>query len=242
MAVTVSPHDPFAAAAEIRRFAGRDGIVGVALLLMDQMLGSAALDPIYEAAVACDLPVVVHQSGSEGCYFGSQTVAGGAPRSYGERHVVLTQVGAANVADVIVNGTLEKFPDLKFVMVEWGFSWAATLMPRMDLMWQKDPESARKIKKMPSDYVAQAFTFTTQPLDETHTVGELTALLETPGFEKTLLFSSDYPHYDTDNPDFVIRRIPPSMREAVCYGNALNVFGPKIFRGRDVLGLRRKAS
>jgi predicted TIM-barrel fold metal-dependent hydrolase len=121
MAVTVSPHDPKAAAAEIRRFAGQPGVVAVALLLMDQMMGSYTLDPIYEAAVECDLPVVVHQSGSEGCYYASQTVAGGVPRSYGERHVVLTQVGAANVVDAIVNGTLEKFPELKFVMVEWGF-------------------------------------------------------------------------------------------------------------------------
>ena len=61
---------------------------------MDQMMGSYTLDPIYEAAVECDLPVAVHQSGSEGCYYASQTVAGGVPRSYGERHVVLTQVGA----------------------------------------------------------------------------------------------------------------------------------------------------
>jgi predicted TIM-barrel fold metal-dependent hydrolase len=232
MAVTVSPHDPTAAAAEIRRLAGQPGVVGVALLLMDQMLGSYTLDPIYEAAMACDLPVLVHQSGSEGCYYGSQTVAGGIPRSYGERHVVLTQVGAANVVDVIVNGTLEKFPGLKFVMVEWGFSWLSSLLPRMDNFWLKDPEAAPKIKKLPSEYVAQAFTFTTQPLDETDTPGELTALLETPGFEKTLLFSSDYPHYDADNPDFVIRRIPERMRAAVCFENALGVFDTKIFRGR----------
>jgi predicted TIM-barrel fold metal-dependent hydrolase len=232
MAVTVSPHDPKAAAAEVRRFAGQPGVVGVALLLMDQMLGSYTLDPIYEAAVECDLPVVVHQSGSEGCYYASQTVAGGSPRSYGERHVALTQVGAANVVDAIVNGTLEKFPELKFVMVEWGFSWLSSLLPRMNHFWLKDPEAAAKIKKLPSDYVAQAFTFTTQPLDETDTPGELTALLETPGFEQTLLFSSDYPHYDADDPDFVIRRIPERMRAAVCFENALRVFGPKIFRGR----------
>jgi predicted TIM-barrel fold metal-dependent hydrolase len=232
MAVTVSPHDPAAAAAEVRRFAAQPGVVGVALLLMDQMLGSYTLDPIYEAAVECKLPVVVHQSGSEGCYFGSQTVAGGTPRSYGERHVVLTQVGAANVADAIVNGTLEKFPELKFVMVEWGFSWLSSLLPRMNHLWLCDPGAAPKIRKLPSDYVAQAFTFTTQPLDETDTPGELTALLETPGLAEALLFSSDYPHYDADDPDFVIRRIPERMRSAVCFENALRVFGPKIFRGR----------
>jgi hypothetical protein len=117
-------------------------------------------------------------------------------------------------------------------MVEWGFSWLSSLLPRMNHFWLKDPEAASKIKKLPSDYVRQAFTFSTQPLDETDTPGELTALLETPGLAETLLFSSDYPHYDADDPDFVIRRIPERMRAAVCFENALKVFGPKIFRGR----------
>jgi uncharacterized protein len=232
MAVTVSPHDPEAAAAEIRRFAGQPGVVAVALLLMDEMLGSRTLDPIYEAAVECELPVAVHQSGSEGCYYGSQAVAGGSPRSYGERHVVLTQVGAANLVDVLVNGTLEKFPELRFVMVEWGFSWLSSLLPRMDHLWLADPEAARKLRKLPSEYVAQSFTFTTQPLDETDSPSELTALMETPGLGEVLLFSSDYPHYDADDPDFIIRRIPQRMRAAVCFENARRVFGPKIFRGR----------
>ena len=56
-----------------------NGVVGIQLLLLDTMLGSYTLDPIYEAAVENDLPIVVHQSGSEGCYYGSQGVAGGVP-------------------------------------------------------------------------------------------------------------------------------------------------------------------
>jgi predicted TIM-barrel fold metal-dependent hydrolase len=233
LAVTVSPHDPKAAAAEVRRFAGQPGVVGIQLLLLDTMLGSYTLDPIYEAAVENDLPVVVHQSGSEGCYYGSQGVAGGVPRSYGERHVVLTQVGAANVVDVIVNGTLEKFPGLKFVMVEWGFSWLSHLLSRMDLLWQRDPKAAPRAKKLPSEYVREAFTFSTQPLDETESPAELTALFETPGLESMLLFSSDYPHYDADDPGFVMARIPDSMRAKVCYENALATFGDKVMRFRD---------
>jgi predicted TIM-barrel fold metal-dependent hydrolase len=101
----------------------------------------------------------------------------------------------------------------------------------MDHFWLKDPGAASKIKKLPSEYVAQAFTFSTQPLDETDTSGELTALLESPALQETLLFSSDYPHYDADSPDFILRRIPEQMRPAVCFENALRVFGPKIFRG-----------
>lgn len=233
LAVTVSPHDPQAAAAEVRRYAGQTGVVGIQLLLLDTMLGSYTLDPIYEAAVENDLPIVVHQSGSEGCYYGSQGVAGGVPRSYGERHVVLTQVGAANIVDVIVNGTLDRFPGLKFVMVEWGFSWLSHLLPRMDLQWQRDPAAAPRIRKLPSEYVREAFTFSTQPLDETDSPAELAALFETPGLESMLLFSSDYPHYDADDPAFVMGRIPESMRPRVCYQNAVATFGEKVLRYRD---------
>jgi predicted TIM-barrel fold metal-dependent hydrolase len=118
-------------------------------------------------------------------------------------------------------------------MVEWGFSWLSHLLPRMDLLWQRDPKAAPRAKKLPSEYVREAFTFSTQPLDETESPAELTALFETPGLESMLLFSSDYPHYDTDDPGFVMARIPDSMRSKVCYENALATFGDKVMRFRD---------
>jgi uncharacterized protein len=234
LAVTISPHDPAAAAREVRRHAGQPGIVGIQLLLMDRMMGDASFDPIYEAACETGLPVAVHQSGSEGCYYTSQAVAGGVPRSYGERHVVLTQVGGANLVDMIVSGTFERFPQLQVVMVEWGFSWLSPLLARMDLFWERDPGAAPLVKRRPSDYAREHFTFTTQPLDEVETRQERAALFGPEGLDKMLLFSSDYPHYDTDDPGFVIRsRIPAAIREAVCYGNAVRVFGPQVLRGAD---------
>jgi predicted TIM-barrel fold metal-dependent hydrolase len=231
LAVTVSPHNPLRAAAEIRRHAGQPGIIGVQLLLMDRMMGDASFDPIYEACCETGLPIAVHQSGSEGCFYTSQSVAGGVPRSYGERHVVLTQVGAANVVDLIVNGTFERFPELRVVMVEWGFSWLGPLMTRMDLFWERDPSAAPLIRRRPSEYVQDQVTFTTQPLDELEKRHEWDALFGPPGLDRLLLFSSDYPHYDTDDPGFVINsRIPEHMRAAVCYGNAVRTFGDRVLR------------
>ena len=231
LAITVSPHDPLRAAAEIRRHAGQPGIVGVQLLLMDRMMGDASFDPIYEACCEGGLPIAVHQSGSEGCYYTSQTVAGGVPRSYGERHVVLTQVGAANVVDLIVSGTFERFPDLHVVMVEWGFSWLSPLTARMDLFWERDPRAAPLVRRRPSEYVQDQITLTTQPLDEMEKRHEWDALFSPPGLDRLLLFSSDYPHYDTDDPGLVINsRIPEQMRSAVCYGNAVRTFGDRILR------------
>jgi predicted TIM-barrel fold metal-dependent hydrolase len=233
LAITVAPHDPQAAAAEIRRCADHPGVIGVQMLLQQQMMGSRWFDPVYEAAVAKGLPIVYHQSGNEGCYNTSLAPAGGVPRSYGERHVVLTQVGAANITDLIVNGTFERFPDLRIVMVEWGFSWLSSLMARLDYFWTEDPSRAPLVKKLPSEYVAEHITFTTQPLDEPDTKEELASLFTIPHIERMLLFSSDYPHYDTDDPDFIIRRIPPEIRARVCYENAVNTFGRKVLRSLD---------
>ncbi len=174
--------------------------------------------------------IVYHQSGNEGCYTSSLGPAGGIPRSYGERHVVLTQVGAANITDLVVGGVFERFPELRVVMVEWGFSWLTALLARLDHFWAADPGAAPLVKQPPSEYVAEHVTFTTQPLDEPDTKAELDALFAIPNLDRMLLFSSDYPHYDTDDPSFIIKRIPRHLRPAVCYQNAVNTFGPKALR------------
>jgi predicted TIM-barrel fold metal-dependent hydrolase len=231
LAVTVTPHDAEAAAAEIRRHAGQPGVVGVQLLLLDRMLGDRWFDPIYEAAAEAGLPIVVHQSGSEGCYAFSPTVAGGAPRSYGERHVVLTQVGAANVVDLVVNGAFERFPTLKVSFVEWGFSWLAPLMARLDHLWELDPDGAPRVNGRPSQIIRDHMSFATQPLDEPDTRAEWDALFAAEGLDKMLLFASDYPHYDTDDTTFILKaRIPKELRAPISYQNALKVFGDEVLR------------
>jgi predicted TIM-barrel fold metal-dependent hydrolase len=35
-----------------------------------------------------------------------------------------------------------------------------------------------------------------------------------------LMFSSDYPHWDFDNPDFVIKDFPPDWQERILHTNA----------------------
>ena len=230
LAISVSAHDPHAAAKEIRRQAGTPGVIAIQVLLLDQMLGSTWFDPIYQAACDAQLPIAFHQSGVEACYSTSQGIAGGVPRSYGERHVGLTQIGAANLVDLIVSGAFERFPGLRVVMIEWGFSWVPALLARLDWLWESDPLEAPQLTRLPSEYVAEHVNFTTQPLDEPGTTAELRSLFADPDLARLLLFSSDYPHYDTDDPRFIINRIPPSMREQICFQNAVDTFGRKILR------------
>lgn len=230
LAITVSDHDPDAAAADIRRHAGTPGVVGVQVLINKEMLGSRIFDPIYAAAAETGLAIVSHQNGGEGCYSYAQGPAGGVPRFYGERHAVLPQVGAANVLDMIMSGVFTRFPGLKVVMVEWGFTWLASLMPRMDYLWEKQRSATPHVKRPPSEILREHFKFATQPLDEASTPAELRAMFGIPGLDDMLLFSSDYPHYDTDSPDVVLNKIPDEMKEKVCYRNAVDAFGPRIIR------------
>ena len=230
LAITVSSHDPKTAAEDIRRLGACPGVVGVQLLILQSMLGSPVFDPIYEAACEMGLPIVSHQNGGEGCYSYSQGPAGGIPRTYAERHAVVPQIGAANVMDIIFSGALERHPTLRVVMVEWGFTWLSWLVSRMDHLWETHRENAPWVKRRPSEYVAEHFTFATQPLDEAARPAELAAMFGIPNLDRMLLFSSDYPHYDTDEPSVVLAKIPPEMKARVCYQNAVDAFGPKILR------------
>lgn len=230
LAITVSEHDPIAAAEDIRRHGNTPGVVGVQLLINKNMLGASCFDPIYKAACDMGLAIVSHQNGGEGCYSYSQVPAGGVPRFYGERHAILPQVGAANVLDMIMCGVFDRFPDLKVVMVEWGFTWLASLMPRMDYLWSRHRDASPYVTKPPSEYLRKHFKFATQPLDEASTPAEMRAMFGIDGLDDMLLFSSDYPHYDTDNPDVVFAKIPQEMKEKVYYRNAVDAFGSRIFR------------
>jgi predicted TIM-barrel fold metal-dependent hydrolase len=41
--------------------------------------------------------------------------------------------------------------------------------------------------------------------------------------ERFVVFSSDYPHYDTDDPTRVIASLPADLKDRICYQNAFEV-------------------
>ena len=43
--------------------------------------------------------------------------------------------------------------------------------------------------------------------------------------QRTLCFSSDYPHWDFDDPRRTLKRLPAEWRDAVSHGNAARFFG-----------------
>jgi predicted TIM-barrel fold metal-dependent hydrolase len=97
-------------------------------------------------------------------------------------------------------------------------------MWRMDAIYAARKGDVPELKRKPSEYVKDHIWFTTQPLDYPEDKIELTNVLERMEADKILLFSSDYPHWTFDDPQWVAKHIPAPMREKVMFGNAIELF------------------
>jgi uncharacterized protein len=155
-------------------------------------------DPLWEACVGMKLPVNFHIGASEQSidWMGSQ----GWPsltrdlRS-GIAGSMLFFNNAKVVANLILSGALDRYPELKFVSVESGIGWIPFLMEALDYQLSELAET-KSFKMKPSEYFRQnfysCFWFEKKNLSETlRQVGIDNALFETDFPHPTSLFPID---------------------------------------------------
>jgi predicted TIM-barrel fold metal-dependent hydrolase len=137
--------------------------------------------------------------------------------------VTYSLLAANQIMSLIFDGVFDRFPTLRFILVEHAFSWILPLMWRMDAIYAAR-KSSMDIKRKPSEYVKQHIKFTTQPLDYPEDKTELTRALELMDADKILLFSSDYPHWTYDDPRWLLKHLPERMREAIMFKNGIETY------------------
>lgn len=221
-APAVPAQDPASSADEIRRIGKHPQIAAVSVPLVNMLMGHRYYWPIYQACSDLALPVYVHVTGIESIFSGTPTLAMGVADSYIERYAAVPQVGMASVASLILSGTLEKFPSLKFIFAEYGFLWLPSLFYRLDRTWRGLRHEVPWVRKPPSEYLHERFLFTTQPCDEPDDPKDLAALISMLGHD-VLCFSTDYPHWDNDMPGNTLRMLAPDVRKAIFHDNAARV-------------------
>lgn len=226
-ALVVAPQDPEAAVKEIERMQGRPGIVGIFLPLHDLLHGERHYRPIYEAAQKHSLPVIVHPSGTENVFARAPRMAG-TPTYYLEWHTGLSQIHQSNVMSLVCHGIFEQFPDLRYVIAEGGFAWAAEIMWKLDRDVKGLGDEVPWLRRRPSDYIRHNIRFTTQPLVEPHRREHLATLLEMVYAEETLVFSSDYPHWDFDEPTRALSLLPADVKQKICVDNPKALYGDRL--------------
>jgi predicted TIM-barrel fold metal-dependent hydrolase len=79
---------------------------------------------------------------------------------------------------------------------------------------------------LPSEYIRQHIRLSSQPLpDLPGGAKDMPTYLEWLHAEDTLLFASDYPHWDWDEPRNFLTGIDPILRDRIMGGNAVELYG-----------------
>ncbi len=222
--------DPPAAADEIRRCAGDERFVQVLLCGgSERPYGEPRYLPLFEAAAECGLPVAIH-TGGEGMGIAAQPGGAGPGSFYIEWHTLGSACSTmAHLVSLLCHGTFERLPGLKVVLLEGGIAWLPGILWRLDTNWRGLRGEVPWLDRRPSEVAREHVRFTTQPLEHTDGRDELLfEMLEAVGAPETLLFASDYPHWDFDDPAHMLRRLPDAWREPVLHGNAAELYRSRL--------------
>jgi predicted TIM-barrel fold metal-dependent hydrolase len=220
--VLVAQEDTVAAVAEIDARGGDPNFTQILILpRTDEPLGRRRYWPIYEAAVRNNLPITIHVGGTNG----HPSTGGGWTSYYMEEHHSVAQTMQAVVTSLVFEGVFERFPKLRVVIMEGGLGWIPSLNARMDKHWSRLRSEVPHLKRPPSEYVREQVWFSTQPMEEPGNAAELVDLFDRIGWDR-LLFSTDYPHWDFDDPRYAFKaNLSEAQRDQLLYGNSRKFYG-----------------
>ena len=211
-------------AREIRRLGDHPRIVEALVVsnALGRPFGHPVYHPIYEAANEFELPIAVHGGGDQWST-NTHFTAGGMPNSRFEFHTSSPMSAMLHIASFITHGVFEKFPKLKLVMIEIGTTWIPWLLWNLDKSVDLLRRESPWVKRLPSEYFFDHIRLSSQPLELSPDKRQLVELLESAGpVDEVIVFASDYPHWDTDDPSYVARRLPESWQRKVLYENCLH--------------------
>jgi predicted TIM-barrel fold metal-dependent hydrolase len=185
--------------------------------------GHRTYHPVYEACQRHNLVFGLHP-GREGAQTSSFPV--GRPSCYFEWHTSLPLTYQGHAISLLGSGVFEKYPGFRVMLTEGGFGWLPSLLWRMDKNWKALRNTVPWLRQPPSAYAFEHIRLTTQPMEEPPDPRQLAALFEMIQAERTLCFSSDFPHWDFDDPrNFLPASIPEETREAIFHRTAADLFG-----------------
>jgi predicted TIM-barrel fold metal-dependent hydrolase len=227
--IIVNPQDPDFSVAEIERLADEPGIVQVLIFSgSNNPYGQPRFFRIWEAAAHYGLPVAMHTGGETVGLAPTGTLAG--PLTYYiEHHALQTQSVMAHVVSLTMEGVFERLPRLKFLVIETGLAWVPHVLWRLDKDYKGNRSECPWLKRLPSEYILDHVSYSTQPIDEPAKPEHLLALLDMIEAHRTVLFATDYPHWDFDNPKMALAHVPDALQQRIFAGNAIDLYGDRLF-------------
>jgi predicted TIM-barrel fold metal-dependent hydrolase len=157
------------------------------------------LDALWAVAQEAGMPILFHVGGEEKMHWsyaknGLPQVLdfhGGAENFTSTSFMTIPLSVWQTMAVLIIDGVLDRFPNLKFGAIELGASWVPSWMKFMDsaaAAFGKE-ERLQKLSARPSEIARRQFRVTPYPHEDT-------AWIIANAGEEMLLFSSDFPHVE----------------------------------------------
>jgi predicted TIM-barrel fold metal-dependent hydrolase len=177
--------------------------------------------PIYEACEHYGLPVAFH------VLAGHRITPSGSPNFYFEEHCDFALFNFPLISSLIFEGVFERFPRLKIVLVELAWSWAVPFAWRLDHAYRMNRQEV-SLPRLPSEYLADHVYYTTQPMEEPENdawFDEILAQFEESGMSRNLMYSSDYPHWDFDEPGALPKTLTDEQHRRILGQNASDLYG-----------------
>lgn len=222
-AILVSPNDPALAVDEIHRLGSRKDSVAVMIPMnTERPFGHRLYHPIWEACERHGLPVISHVGGGGGAARNTPTPVG-FPTYYMESRMSRPYTASSQAASLICEGVFEKFPTLKFALIEAQQLWAVALMWHMDSDWRAIRDQTPWLKRLPSEYFRGHIRIGSQPLHEPEKQDQIYQMLEMMHADETLIYCSDFPHFDWNDPVTTFPKLSKSLHHRIFVDNALEM-------------------
>ncbi|MCC7369559.1 MAG: amidohydrolase [Chloroflexi bacterium] len=230
-AMAICPQDPAQAAAEIDRIGSHPQVISVILPCgAPRAFGQRFYHPIFEACERNNLTVSLHFA-TEGSGINPPPTSAGYPTYYAESRQSRPAFYQVHLASMIFEGWFERFPTLKVAMLEGGFAWVPSYVWKLDQDWKALRWQTPWVKQLPSETVFSRVRFATQPLEEPNPPSAIHPMIEWMQGQNTLMFASDYPHWDWDDPRDTLTQLDPALRHRIFVENALDCY-PKLRNGQ----------
>ncbi len=214
--IVVPAQNPELAVEEIERVAPDRRFVQVLMLVMgDEPLGKRRYWPIYAAAERLGLPIGIHA----GSAYRHPVTPLGWPTYYTEDYAAQSAAFQQCLSSLICEGVFTKFPELKVVLLESGFTWLPGHLWRLTKFWRGLRMEIPWVDRAPTEVVKSNVRLTITPCDAPPDAKAMQTLMDHMDSDELLLFSTDYPHWQFDGEDVIPPGLSPELVRKIMVDN-----------------------
>jgi uncharacterized protein len=198
------------------------------------------LDPVWAAAQDAGLPVVFHVGGGgqllSPMYFANglppvPDFHGGAENFRSIDYMAIPYWPMQTVATLVLDGVLDRFPRLKFGVIEQGASWLPGFMRNLDaafVAFRKNETRLQRLSARPSEILRRQVRVTPYPHEDAGWIVQQAG-------PEMCLFSSDYPHVEggrhpLNRFDASLEQVDEDARRRFYFDNFVDLMGDVLVR------------